>query len=53
MYNGWVYMGMNFALFVCFIVVVVYYFKPKNKEERELAEQPKFKMLEDDDEDRC
>ncbi len=53
MYSSWIYMVMNFALFLCFIVVTVYYFKPKNKEEKELAEQPKYEMLKDDDEDRC
>lgn len=50
MYSGWIYFVMNSALAVCFIVVVVYYYRPKKKEEAELHEQPKYRMLLDDDE---
>ena len=50
MFNGWIYLIMNGALVITFAVVIVYYYKPKKKEDLELAEQPKYTMLDDDDE---
>jgi len=51
MFNGWIYMIMNGALVITLAVVIVHYYKPKKREDLELAEQPKYQMLEDDDED--
>ena len=48
--NGWVYTGMSFLLFITLAAVTVHYFRPKGQEERDHDEEPKFRMLSDDDE---
>lgn len=48
--SGWLNMSINLLLFVALIVVVVHYYRPKKKkEDLEKIEEPKYKMLEDDD----
>ena len=46
-WSGWIYFGGTVALFIAFVVAVVYYFSPKRKAK---VEDPKYRMLEDDDE---
>jgi cbb3-type cytochrome oxidase subunit 3 len=46
-WSGWIYFGGTVALFIAFVVAVVYYFSPKRKSK---VEEPKFRMLQDDDE---
>ena len=46
-WSGWIYFGGTVALFIAFLVAVVYYFSPKRKAK---VEDPKYRMLEDDDE---
>ena len=46
-WSGWIYFGMTVLLFIAFIVAVVYYYSPKIKTR---VEEPKFRMLDDDDE---
>ena len=45
-WNGWIYFCGTVALFIAFVVAVVYYFSPKRKAN---VESPKFRMLDDDD----
>ena len=46
-WSGWIYFGGTVALFIAFIVAVIYYFSPKRKAK---VEDPKYRMLDDDDE---
>ena len=48
-WSGWINFGATVALFVAFIVAVVYYYNPGRKTK---VEEPKFRMLDDDDEDK-
>lgn len=45
-WSGWIYFGGTVALFIAFVVAVVYYFSPKRKAK---VEGPKYRMLEDDE----
>jgi len=53
MFNGWINLVINTALFITFVVIVLYYYRPRRKEETAEVEQPKYRMLDDSDEDRC
>lgn len=46
-WSGWIDFGVTVALFLAFVVAVAYYFSPKRKAN---VEDPKYRMLEDDDE---
>jgi cbb3-type cytochrome oxidase subunit 3 len=46
-WSGWINFGITTALFIAFIVAIVYYYNPKMKTR---VEGPKYRMLEDDDE---
>jgi|GEM_PF-858722 len=46
-WSGWINFGYTVALFVAFIVAVVYYYNPKRKS---VVEEPKFRMMAEDDE---
>jgi len=52
MFNGWINMAINTALFITFIAIVVYYYSPRKKDEAAEVEQPKYRMLDDSDENR-
>lgn len=45
-WSGWIYFGFTAALFVAFIVAVLYYYNPKKKTK---IENPKYTMLDDDE----
>lgn len=44
-WSGWIYFGFTIALFIAFIVIVIYYYNPKKKEK---IERPKYKMFDDE-----
>ena len=46
-WNGWIYFGGTVALFIAFVMAIIYYFNPKRKSK---VEEAKYRMLEDDDE---
>lgn len=45
-WSGWINFGITVALFLAFVVAVAYYYSPKRKTK---VEEPKYKMLDDDD----
>ena len=45
-WSGWINFGITVALFSAFIVAVVHYYNPKMKKK---VEEPKYRMLDDDD----
>ena len=47
--SGWINTGITTLMFATLVAVAVYYYCPKKREERELDEKPKFRMLQDDD----
>ena len=47
MWNGWINFAMTALSFAAFVVAFIYYFNPKRKKS---VEEPKFRMLDDDDE---
>ena len=49
-HNGWMNFGITFALCAVLVVLVVHYYRPKRKEDADKVENPKYRMLEDDDE---
>ncbi|OGW22472.1 MAG: hypothetical protein A2X55_00840 [Nitrospirae bacterium GWB2_47_37] len=49
-WSGWINFGITAVLFIVFIIIVVHYYKPRKKSELEHFENPKYKMLNDDDE---
>ncbi len=48
-WSGWIYFGFTVAMFVAFIVAVRYCYNPKRKTK---IEEPKFRMLDDEEEGR-
>jgi cbb3-type cytochrome oxidase subunit 3 len=48
--SGWFNVGITVVLFATLVSIVLYYYRPKKREELELDEQPKYRMLNDDDE---
>jgi cbb3-type cytochrome oxidase subunit 3 len=50
-FSGWIHFGITVVLVIILILIVVYYYRPRKKRDIEHFERPKYKMLEDDDED--
>jgi hypothetical protein len=49
--SGWFNFTVNFVLFITLALVIFYYYRPKKKQEDiEKDEQPKYRMLDDEDE---
>lgn len=47
-WSGWINFGITVGLFLAFVVAVAYYYSPNRKTK---VEEPKYKMLDDDDQE--
>jgi cbb3-type cytochrome oxidase subunit 3 len=48
--SGWFNIAVTGALAMTLVTVAVYYYRPKHREQMEHDEQPKYRMLDDEDE---
>ncbi len=48
--SGWFKVGVTVILFLTLAVIVVHYYRPGRKEDADRVEDPKYRMLDDDDE---
>ncbi len=48
--SGWFKIALTVMMFATMIAVIAYYYRPRKREEVERDEQPKYRMLDDDDE---
>lgn len=48
--SGWFKIGVTVILALTLAVIIVHYYRPARKEDAEKVEEPKFRMLDDDDE---
>lgn len=44
-YEAWAYFLFTFALFVVFVLIILYYYNPRRKKD---VEAPKHRMLDDE-----
>jgi hypothetical protein len=49
--SGWFNFIVTSLLFLAMVLVFIHYYRPKSRENRERDELPKYRMLDDDDDD--
>ena len=48
--SGWFNFTVTAVLCLTLVVVIVHYYRPRRKEDADKVEDPKYRMLDDDDE---
>lgn len=48
--SGWFKIGVTAILAITLLVIIFHYYRPGRKEDADKVEEPKYRMLDDDDE---